>query len=53
MTRCGSGTALPSHRLRRHAERPVQEASGVCYIEDGFGIKNRHEIGIDRICVEI
>ena len=24
-----------------------------CYIEDEFGIKNRHEIGIDRICVEI
>ena len=22
-------------------------------IEDEFGIKNRHEIGIDRICVEI
>ena len=24
-----------------------------CYIEDEYGIKNRHEIGIDRICVEI
>jgi predicted TIM-barrel fold metal-dependent hydrolase len=24
-----------------------------CYIQDEFGIKNRHEIGIDRICVEI
>ena len=24
-----------------------------CYIEDEFGIKNRHEIGLDRICVEI
>jgi len=24
-----------------------------CYIEDEIGIKNRHEIGIDRICVEI
>ena len=24
-----------------------------CYITDDFGIRNRHEIGIDRICVEI
>jgi len=26
---------------------------GEDYIQDEFGIKNRHEIGIDRICVEI
>lgn len=24
-----------------------------CYIQDDFGIRNRHEIGVDRICVEI
>ncbi|ROO87475.1 putative TIM-barrel fold metal-dependent hydrolase [Actinocorallia herbida] len=24
-----------------------------CYITDEFGIKNRHEIGVDRICVEV
>lgn len=24
-----------------------------CFITDDFGIRNRHEIGIDRICVEI
>jgi predicted TIM-barrel fold metal-dependent hydrolase len=24
-----------------------------CYIQDDFGIKNRHAIGVDRICVEI
>ncbi|MFC1405252.1 MULTISPECIES: amidohydrolase family protein [Streptacidiphilus] len=24
-----------------------------CYISDEFGLKNRHEIGVDRICVEV
>lgn len=24
-----------------------------CYIDDAFGLENRHRIGIDRICVEI
>jgi predicted TIM-barrel fold metal-dependent hydrolase len=24
-----------------------------CFIEDAFGVKNRHAIGIDRICMEI
>ena len=35
----------PSDLLRKHFWG--------CYIQDDFGIKNRHEIGIDRICVEI
>lgn len=37
--------ARPSDLFRKHFWG--------CYIEDEFGIRNRHEIGIDRICVEI
>ncbi|MCD4533057.1 amidohydrolase [Nocardioides sp. cx-169] len=35
----------PSELLRKHFWG--------CYITDEFGLKNRHEIGIDRICVEV
>jgi hypothetical protein len=24
-----------------------------CFIDDDFGVKNRHAIGVDRICLEI
>jgi hypothetical protein len=24
-----------------------------CYIEDEFGVANRHAVGVDRICIEI
>jgi predicted TIM-barrel fold metal-dependent hydrolase len=37
--------ARPSDLLRKHFWG--------CYIQDDFGVRNRHEIGIDRICVEI
>lgn len=35
----------PSELLRKHFWG--------CYIDDRFGLKNRHEIGVDRICVEV
>lgn len=35
----------PSDLLRKHFWG--------CYIDDQFGLANRHEIGIDRICVEV
>lgn len=37
--------AKPSDLLRKHFWG--------CYIDDNFGIRNRHEIGIDRVCVEV
>jgi predicted TIM-barrel fold metal-dependent hydrolase len=37
--------ARPSDLLRKHFWG--------CYIDDKHGLKNRHEIGVDRICVEI
>jgi predicted TIM-barrel fold metal-dependent hydrolase len=35
----------PSELLRKHFWG--------CYIDDRFGLENRHRIGVDRICVEI
>jgi predicted TIM-barrel fold metal-dependent hydrolase len=38
-------TTRPSDLLKKHFWG--------CYIDDDFGIENRHKIGVDRICLEV
>jgi predicted TIM-barrel fold metal-dependent hydrolase len=38
-------TTRPSDLLKKHFWG--------CYIDDNFGIENRHKIGVDRICLEV